>query len=69
MPSGTQFWLWVSTIATAVAGAGLSLWGTALQKRSPPAAGSRPTAHYLVLAGYALTSVSVLLFALRGLIG
>lgn len=61
---GLRFWLWVLTVATAVA-AGLLAVGATLRRRAVgrPGAGSR-----MMLASYACMSASMLLFAARGLL-
>lgn len=49
-------------VVTAVAGGALSLWGTARQRKDA-ATGAR-----MVMASYILMSVSIVFFAIRGVI-
>lgn len=62
---GVDQYLWGASVLTAIAGGILSVCGTLLQGRAGPKQ-SRSIGHHVVLASYALFSISVLLFAIRG---
>lgn len=63
-----HFWLWLLTVATAVAGGALSIWGTSLQRREASHSGSGRTGYRVVMASYVLMSISIGVFVIRGFI-
>jgi hypothetical protein len=61
-----HFWLWAITVATAVAGGLLAVWGSSLQRRRAATERDRGAGFRVMLASYALMTLSMLLFAARG---
>jgi hypothetical protein len=59
--------LWWSMVGTAVAAAGISIAGTVLDRRAAERPG-RNTRFWMHIAGYILMSISILIFALRGIL-
>ncbi len=63
-----QFWLWTIMVGSAVVGGLLSVWGTALQRARAATGEHNGAGHRLMLASYGFMTVSMLIFAVRGLI-
>jgi hypothetical protein len=64
----TEEVLWWSMIGTAIAAAGISLAAMVLDRRAAPMPG-RKARFWLHIASYILMSISILIFALRGILG
>lgn len=64
--SGGQFYLWILTVAMAVIGGILSLWGAAVQKKEAATGIPKDKAYRIVIASYICMSASMFVFALRG---
>ena len=64
----THFWLWMFTVATAVVGGALSLWGAALQRRAAGDPAARRKGDRFVMASYVLMSASIATFVVRGFV-
>jgi hypothetical protein len=60
--------LWWSMVGTAFAAAGISLAATVLDRRAASRPG-RNARFWLHIASYILMSISILIFALRGILG
>jgi hypothetical protein len=61
-----HFWLWVITVATAVAGGLLALWGSSLQRRQAATESDRGAGFRVMLASYVFMTLSMVTFAARG---
>lgn len=63
-----HFWLWIVTVAAAVIGGVLAVLGTALKRRESAARTRGGLGFRLMLASYTFMTVSMLVFAARGLL-
>lgn len=63
-----DFWLWILTVGTAVAGGVLSIWGTSRQRKDVAAGKPDRPGHRMVMGSYVLMSISIAFFAIRGLV-
>lgn len=63
-----QFWLWVLTVATAVAGGVLSVLASRMQRNAAANEERGSRAWRLMMGSYVLMSVSILFFVVRGLV-
>lgn len=63
-----HFWLWLFTVATAIAGGALSLWGSVLQRKEPAPGTPVGRGYRLVMGSYVLMTVSIVTFVVRGLV-
>jgi hypothetical protein len=59
-------WLWIAMVITAVLGGVLCFYGASLRDRTGDKTAPGAPGFRIIMAGYVMTSVSVLLFAIRG---
>jgi len=65
--ASTDLVLWLLCVATAIAGGAMSLYAASLERKERSGAGHGRNARRLMLGSYVLMTVSIVIFAVRGL--